>query len=333
MAKPNRRAALPGALFALATAAFVVTSTPSINSYVGFWLYPLTAICVTKAFWFLLFARALFRENVSIQPTHIAACVAIAVAGSWQQLVFADTFRAGIATRLETTLGFGFDAVLLVLVILAIGEAARGLYVDLVERRRRLRIAFIGITGGYLVITLVVQSANLTFDTNTTAVLTRANIALIALACLGCAWMLVQIRVDNWLVTASSEKATPLNEQELDVLARLERAFETERLYLEDGLTIGALAERLGTREHVLRRVINHGMDYRNFNDFLHAWRIREACENLVRPDQARMPVLSIAMQVGYGSIGAFNRAFKARVGMTPTDFRRSRAEDATSIR
>jgi AraC-like DNA-binding protein len=76
----------------------------------------------------------------------------------------------------------------------------------------------------------------------------------------------------------------------------------------------------------VLRRVINRGLDYRNFNDFLHAWRIREACEELARADRTREPVLAIAMKVGYGSVGAFNRAFKARVGTTPTDFRRRQA-------
>ena len=74
----------------------------------------------------------------------------------------------------------------------------------------------------------------------------------------------------------------------------------------------------------VLRRVVNRGMGHSNFNDFLHTWRIREACEELVRPEHAPQPVLAIAMKVGYGSIGAFNRAFKARVGMTPTAYRRS---------
>jgi AraC-like DNA-binding protein len=34
--------------------------------------------------------------------------------------------------------------------------------------------------------------------------------------------------------------------------------------------------------------------------------------------------VLSIALDVGYGSIGPFNRAFKARMGMTPTQFRQA---------
>lgn len=329
----KRPAALPGVLFALAVAAFVVTSTPNVHPHLGAWAYPLTALCVTKAAWFWLFARALFRDRAPLRARHFATCGAIAVAGSWQQLVFVEAYRAGSATPFQAVIGFGFDALLFAFVILAVYEAVRGLPVDLVERRRRLRLVFIGVTGGYLGVTLLVQSLNLLFDMNTAPALTRANLALIAIASLAAAWLLLQVRAGSWLETAHGEEAPPLDDREQAVLARLERAFETERLYLEDSLTIGALAERLGTREHVLRRVINRGLAYRNFNDFLHAWRIREACEVLARPDQARLPVLSIAMKVGYGSIGAFNRAFKARVGTTPTDFRRRQVRGTTSAR
>jgi AraC-like DNA-binding protein len=110
---------------------------------------------------------------------------------------------------------------------------------------------------------------------------------------------------------------------ELRVLAALEQALDAERVYREEGLTIGRLAARLGTREHVLRRVINQGLGYRNFNDFLHAYRIREACVRLRRPEDAGLPVLTIALDVGYSTIGPFNRAFRSRIGMTPTRFRR----------
>ena len=36
----------------------------------------------------------------------------------------------------------------------------------------------------------------------------------------------------------------------------------------------------------------------------------------------AAIAVLSIALDVGFGSIGPFNRAFKAETGLTPTEFR-----------
>ena len=126
--------------------------------------------------------------------------------------------------------------------------------------------------------------------------------------------------------------ATPaaLTSLELQMLKSLKSQVEDRHAYREEGLTIGTLAGRLGTREQVLRRVINQGLGYRNFNDFLHASRIREACERLRRAEEARLPVLSIALGVGYGSIGPFNRAFKARMGMTPTRFRQSAAGSQT---
>jgi AraC-like DNA-binding protein len=39
-------------------------------------------------------------------------------------------------------------------------------------------------------------------------------------------------------------------------------------------------------------------------------------------PQCAHLPVLTIALDCGFGSIGPFNRAFKARTGKTPTQFR-----------
>jgi AraC-like DNA-binding protein len=326
----GRPAALPGALFCLAVAAFFVTSVPGAGAALGGWAYyPLTALCVTKAAWFWLFARALFDDDARLGGHHLAIVGAIAVAGTWQQTAFLAHYRAGTATAWESVAGFGFEGVLLVFVLLGLYEAWRDMANDLVERRRRLRLGFMAATGVYLTVTLGVQTYNLLLDVSTPVLATRANMTVAAVGCLAAAWFLLQLRNDSWLEPARTAIVVPLNRVESAVLADLERALEADRVFLQEGLTIGALAERLGTGEHVLRRVINRGMGHRNFNDFLHAWRIREACEELARPEQARLPVLSIAMMVGYGSVGAFNRAFKARVGMTPTDYRRSAVNGA----
>ncbi|MDX1405009.1 MAG: AraC family transcriptional regulator [Woeseiaceae bacterium] len=317
-------AALPGGLFALAVAAFFVTSVPGGGSTLGTWGYLLTALCVTKAAWFWLFARALFNEDARLGRHHLAIVVAIAVAGTWQQSVFLPLYRAGLASGWESLAGFGFEGVLLLLVLLGLYEAWRDLATDLVERRRRLRLGFIVATGVYLAVTLAVQSYNLLFEVSTPVVVTRANMLLATLGCLAAAALLVRLRRESWLDPARTAATDALSPLELAVLAKLERALVAERIHMQEGLTIGSLAKQLGTGEHVLRRVINRGMGHRNFNDFLHAFRIRDACEELASPRQARQPVLSIAMKVGYGSIGAFNRAFKSRIGMTPTDYRRS---------
>ena len=331
--RAQRAAALPGALFCLAVAAFFVTSVPGIQPLLGGWSWPLTALCVTKAVWFWLFARALFADNAAPGPRHFGIAGAVAVAGTWQQLVFLPDYRAGSANAWETILGFGFDGILLAFVLMGLYAAWRDLAVDLVERRRQLRVAFMAATGTYLALALGVQVGNLLLDIATPLLVMRANMAIVTAAVLTAAWFLLQPRPDSWIDPSRTATAVPLTRLESAVLERLQQALEQDRVHLEEGLTIGTLAERLGTAEHVLRRVINRGMGHRNFNDFLHTWRIREACEELARPEQARLPVLSIAMKVGYGSIGAFNRAFKARIGMTPTDFRRNTLGGALQAR
>ncbi len=39
----------------------------------------------------------------------------------------------------------------------------------------------------------------------------------------------------------------------------------------------------------------------------------------------AHLPILTIALDLGYGSIGPFNRAFKAAVGVPPSAYRAAR--------
>jgi AraC-like DNA-binding protein len=46
----------------------------------------------------------------------------------------------------------------------------------------------------------------------------------------------------------------------------------------------------------------------------------------LADPKRRRDPILSIALGLGLGSIGPFNRAFKAATGLTPTAFRQAAA-------
>ena len=96
-----------------------------------------------------------------------------------------------------------------------------------------------------------------------------------------------------------------------------------ERLYRREGLGIGDLAARLGLPEHRLRRVINRGLGFRNFNEYLNSHRLADARQALADPAQRNVPILTIALDAGFQSLSPFNRAFKADTGMTPTEFRR----------
>ncbi len=116
------------------------------------------------------------------------------------------------------------------------------------------------------------------------------------------------------------------------LLRRLDRLMSVERFYRQEGLTIAMLAARLDLPEHRLRQVINEGLGHRNFNAFLNRYRIDEAKAALSDAGQRDVPVLTIAMDAGFQSIGPFNRAFKADTGLTPTEFRRDALAESQAI-
>jgi AraC-like DNA-binding protein len=102
-------------------------------------------------------------------------------------------------------------------------------------------------------------------------------------------------------------------------------------------LTISIFAQTLQVPEHQLRRTINAGLGYRNFNAFLNHFRIGEIKTVLADPARARTPILTLAMDVGYGSLAPFNRAFKELVGLTPSAYRKLKLgtadEGGTAVR
>ena len=106
-------------------------------------------------------------------------------------------------------------------------------------------------------------------------------------------------------------------------LTALAHIMTSERAYRQDGLTIATLAHQLGMPEYKLRRLINQGLGHRNFNSFVNSYRIAEVKAALADPQQAEVPVLTLALDAGFSSLGPFNRAFKAETGVTPTEYRR----------
>jgi AraC-like DNA-binding protein len=98
-----------------------------------------------------------------------------------------------------------------------------------------------------------------------------------------------------------------------------------------EGLTIGAVGEALAESEHRVRRLINQRLGHRNFADFVNSYRIDAAKARLADPGEARTTVAAIAFDLGYGSLGPFNRAFRAATDATPTEWRRQALADGSS--
>ncbi len=133
------------------------------------------------------------------------------------------------------------------------------------------------------------------------------------------------------LVPASAQNSSSVADkveasgQDEPALQRLQQAMLSEQLWRRESLGVADLARHLGLAEYRLRRLINGALGQRNFNTYLNQFRIEAACSQLSDPARRRLPILSIALDVGFASIGPFNRAFKAQLGITPSEFRREK--------
>ncbi len=92
-----------------------------------------------------------------------------------------------------------------------------------------------------------------------------------------------------------------------------------DRFYATHGATLGDLALTLNTSTHKLRETINGELGYNNFNQFLNEYRINEAAKRL---REEPVPILTIALDVGFKSLSSFNAAFKNKTGETPSVYR-----------
>jgi len=242
----------------------------------------------------------------------------------------------GLPARVNHLLGheplwIGIDVILRVvsvgMILHLFWTAFAGWRDDLIEARRRTRLWYTiatAIAAALIVIGEVVYSLQ-TGDRSDPAWLStsRAGVALPVIV-FGALWFL-SLRAEFLLFepTRTPVFAPPsVDPKDSATHSRLLTAMEDSKLYREHGLGIGDLSTKLNVPEHQLRALINKGLGYRNFAAFLNQYRLAEAKAALSDPEQARTPILTIAMDVGYASLATFNRAFKSEEGVTPSTFR-----------
>lgn len=278
---------------------------------------------VTATGWFWLFTRAWFDDEKRIGPTSWAAlaipvvCVSILYAAGfdWTPPVMA----AAIVLRLSM-IGFG---------LAGLWVAWKGRSDDLVEARRRIRWRLVATVGAFMlvvnVIEVLVQQEVLVQSARSVI---EMLIALITL--LFCAAMFGFDRDDLFGPPArTAPHAAELDPAERDLVAKLREHMEREKAHRLDGLTIASLAAQLGEPEYRLRRAINGTLGHRNFAQFLNGYRLAEVREALADPAQREVPIITIALDAGFGSLGPFNRAFREAEGVTPSEWRKTALADS----
>jgi len=304
-------------LFGASIVAWLITESSALWGALGR-AYPIVLAAYPVGGFFWLFVLAVFADkpitwrNLSPAALLLVSGMLMAVAPArWFDWVW--TVRNLFAALLTLHAGV---------------MVARGWRDDMVESRRRARGVVLGAAVMFGLLELVIALQNRVHPVGSWMLLTVGEIwgaAVLAAWSLTTGMLFLRASPSLFGPTRRAEEVGHDPRGETADRVELQRLETTVAggAWRREGLTIGGLAQEVGVPEHRLRRLINSRLGYRNFADFLNARRIEAAKQRLGDPRDARTTVASIAFDLGYGSLGPFNRAFRAATGVTPTEWRR----------
>jgi len=285
------------------------------------------------AFWLL--SKSLFEDAFQWKWSYLLVYVVYALVGLVGHYITFGDFRGMAHWVMRSDVahnGLGLIPVVLmgtVLVLLTLYSVLKDWRVDLVESRRRARRISL-LLGGIiiLVITLVEFSSlgrprSILVDTMVSGfffvIIFGIYVRFLGFRS-GHGAQLIQLEFPSESSEEADDEAYVA--PGVAIINELQRMMGEQKIYCQEGLTIRRLADELNIKEYKLRRAINGRLGYRNFNQFLNLYRIEEAARQLTAPKTRHLPVISIALEVGYRSLTPFNKAFKEIKGMTPTEYR-----------
>lgn len=303
--------------FTLCILCYVIIESKAIQSLpVARYTAMIGAISIPVFFWLL--SRAIFDDHFKLVPGIIV----------WFLIQLFLHFNFFLC---DLMLWSGFERLSSIIAGgVSLGFVLAGLYTalktkqtDLVDSRIKFRNVFIIVTASLIGVTLIVEAIPIDRQTIVILqVLQRSSIFGLTL------YFLIRnfdIRSGFFFKEIPKPKPQPVDDPLMSM--KLQTLMEEQKVYKKEGLTIRELAALMNEQEYRLRRLINGQLGFRNFNDFLNQYRINDACEVLSDPAHVKRTILEIAYDLGYQSIGPFNKAFKDLKGLTPTAYRKSQVQ------
>lgn len=233
-----------------------------------------------------------------------------------------------------------FNLASVTLVLHALVTIWRGWRGDLVVQRRRLRGPVMAAAAGYI---LLLSAQDIAWATGVSGFQVSGVLQASVLGVLALAAAAALLRAEPLLMAAPaapdrvtstvSRAALDLGPADRLVLARLETAMDEQEVWRGEDLSITALAALVGAPEHRLRRLINGVLGHRNFADYVNGRRVEAAKLALADPELALKSISTIAYDLGFASLGPFNRAFRAATSVTPSAWRASATPASPRLR
>ncbi len=308
------------ALFILGVIAHLLSPVLVDDRQYHIFTYLVFTFSTTAPVFLWLLTRSIFDDIFSLRWSHLIYLVLMGLVGLYTYLYRISRILEWHNTQPLPGLLAELIKLLpqlpsLVFGILALSVLFRSASGDLVDWRIRLRKYFILISTIILLSTVIVE---LGLKDSSAPGLELLKLAVIAIAC--AVFGLTIDRAEPFRQKQKTEKAAPKVDSEL--LGQIKKSITEEQLFRDDKLTIRSLATTLKVHEYQLRRAINQGLGYRNFNQFLNHYRIEYAEQKLMTSDDA---VIRIAYEAGYASLAPFNRAFKEKYGIGPQAYRQKK--------
>ncbi|HRI59361.1 MAG TPA: helix-turn-helix domain-containing protein [Saprospiraceae bacterium] len=318
----NQQSTLPILLFGLCIVGYLLADWSPMQQHPVIFL-PLLVLpfLAPAAFW--LFSKSLFDDSYRWRRSFGWLLAGVAAVKYFEYFQIRQPFLP-LPGSLELLLGWLLQLISIVFILLGILEAARNREADLVQSRLQFRTVFIVITAGLMALT-VLSEVSLRGAPPPLVLNVAQKAAILGLTVF---FFLRLLSFKPGFFSEIERPAPPApTAPELDerLLAQLSDLMDTQKYWRTEGLTIRQLAEKMRVKEYRLRQAINQHLGYRNFNDYLNCYRVREACAVLSDPNKRDLTVLEIAYDLGYASLAPFNKAFKDTTGMTPTEWRRSK--------
>lgn len=318
----NQSSTIPILLFGLCIVGYLLVDWSPMQLHPAVFL-PLLVLPFLAPVAFWLFSKSFFDDAYQWRPSLVWLLAGVVLVQYFGFFQIRHTFLP-LPDSMQLLLGWLLQLISLIFILMGILEAARNRAADLVQSRLQFRTIFIVATAGLMALTVLSEVSLRGMPPP--PILNVAQKASIAGLTIFFSWRLLSFsRVFSFGYEQPVTMPATAPDVDERLLAQLSNLMDIQKYWRTEGLTIRQLAEKMDVKEYRLRQTINQYLGYRNFNDYLNSYRVREACALLSDPEKRDLTVLEITYNLGYASLGPFNKAFKDTTGMTPTEWRRSK--------
>ncbi|MCH7411313.1 AraC family transcriptional regulator [Belliella sp. DSM 111904] len=124
-------------------------------------------------------------------------------------------------------------------------------------------------------------------------------------------------------VFQEEKKSKEVSDELQKIAFQIAQAMDEDKIFLQEGLSVKDLAERLHIQPYLISQAINSSLG-KNFFDLVNGFRVEEAKKLILDENLNHLSMIGIAFEAGFSSKTAFNIAFKKFTGMTPSEYKQT---------